>query len=69
MASEIEAKLKTLAMIIKFGHDLFDRKNLKEIAASAVNNSHSLLNFRSSALFRLQKNKKCDTASRKTVKI
>ena len=33
MASEIEAKLKTLAMIIKFGHDLFDRKNLKEIAA------------------------------------
>ena len=60
MASEIEAKLKTLAMIIKFGHDLFDRKNLKEIAASAVNNSHSLLNFRSSALFRLQKNKKCD---------
>lgn len=60
MANENDAKLKTLALIIKFGHDLFDGKDVKSIAAAAVSNSHTLLNFRSSSLFRLEKNRKCD---------
>lgn len=60
MANESEGKLKTLAMIIKFSNDLFDGKDIKSIAASAVNNSHILLNFRSSSLFRLNQNKKCE---------
>ena len=60
MTNESDGKLKTLAMIIKFGHDLFDGKDLKSIAAAAVSNSHALLNFRSSALFRLDRNKRCN---------
>ncbi|MBR2906324.1 MAG: HlyD family secretion protein [Lentisphaeria bacterium] len=60
MANESEAKLKTLALIIKFGHDLFDGKDVESIAAAAVSNSHALLKFRSSALFRLEKNRKCN---------
>ena len=38
-ANENDAKLKTLALIIKFGHDLFDGKDVKSIAAAAVSNS------------------------------
>lgn len=60
MANDSEAKLKLLALIIKFGHDLFDRKDLRSVAAAAVNNSHALLKFRSSAVFRQDKNKKCN---------
>lgn len=60
MSNESDAKLKTLALIIKFGHDLFDCKDIKSVAAAAVNNSHILLNFRSSSLFRLERNRKCD---------
>ena len=60
MPNESDAKIKTLALIIKFGHDLFGCKDVKSVAVSAVNNSHILLNFRSSALFKLHKNKSCE---------
>ena len=59
MTNESERKLKTLALIIKFGHDLFCSKDSAAVAATAVNNSHVLLNFRNSAVFRLSGNKKC----------
>lgn len=59
MANESEARLKTFAMIIKFGHDLFDGKDLKSTAAAAVNNSYQLLKFRSAALFRLDSARNC----------
>lgn len=58
MTNEIDSKIKTFALIIKFGHDLFERKDLKSISASAVNDSHLLLGFRSSAIFRLNGNRK-----------
>ena len=60
MTSESDAKLKTLALIVKFGHDLFDGKDVSGVAAAAVNNSYPLLKFRSSSIFRLKKNRKCD---------
>ena len=60
MPNESDAKIKTLALIIKFGHDLFGCKDVKSVAVSAINNSHILLKFRSSALFKLHKNKKCE---------
>lgn len=58
MKNEQDAKLKTFALMIKFSHDLFDEKDLQSIGACAVNNSHALLGFRSSALFRQYENKK-----------
>lgn len=58
MANENDAKAKTFALIIKFGHDLFEKKDMQSAAASAVNDSHILLGFRSSALYRLHDNKK-----------
>ena len=60
MTNESERKLKTLALIIKFGHDLFAGKDVGSIAAAAVNDSHVLLNFRNAAVFRLSENKKCN---------
>ena len=59
MANESDGRLKALALIIKFGHDLYQCKDLKSAASSAVNNSHGLLGFRSSALFRVSDHKKC----------
>lgn len=44
-------KVRTLALILKFGHDLFRCNSVENTAIEAVNNSHSLLKFRSSALY------------------
>lgn len=60
MANENDARVRTFALIIKFGHDLFACQDKDSIAAAAVNNSHALLRFRSSSLFRLHHNKRCD---------
>ena len=60
MANENDARLKTFALIIKFGHDLFEKKDLAGVAAAAVNDSRILLGFRSSAIYRMQDHKKID---------
>ena len=59
MANDSDGKLRALALIIKFGHDLYQCKDLKSAASAAVNNSHGLLGFRSSALFCVSDHKKC----------
>ncbi len=45
------AKLRVFAFVLKFGHDLFNAANFDEAAARAVNDSKTVLNFRSAALF------------------
>ena len=45
------AKLRTMAMILKLGHDLFDAKDFDDAALRVVNHSRVLLNFRSAAFF------------------
>jgi len=47
---DFSARLKALAFIIKFGHDLFSAKTFDDAAANVVNNSHSMLNFRTATL-------------------
>ena len=47
---DFAARLKALAFIIKYGHDLFSAKTFDDAAANVVNNSHSMLNFRTSTL-------------------
>ena len=49
----LSARLKAFALMLKFGHDLFDAKDFSETAALAVNNSRSLLNFRTASLLEL----------------
>ncbi len=52
MASdETAAKLRTFALILKLGNDLFNAADFMDAAAKAVNDSKILLNFRSAALF------------------
>lgn len=48
---DLMGRLKAFAFILKFGHDLFASENFSEAAGSAVNDSCSILNFKSSALF------------------
>ncbi|MBR6057163.1 MAG: efflux RND transporter periplasmic adaptor subunit [Victivallales bacterium] len=47
---DLSARLKALAFIIKYGHDLFSAKTFDDTAANVVNNSRSMLNFRTSVL-------------------
>ena len=47
---DFAARLKALAFIIKYGHDLFSAQTFDDAAANVVNNSHSMLNFRTSTL-------------------
>ena len=47
---ELTARLKALAFIIKFGHDLFNAQTHADAAANVVNNSRSMLNFRTATL-------------------
>lgn len=47
---ELSARLKAFALILKYGHDLFDAKNFEDAAAMTVNNSRALLNFRTATL-------------------
>ncbi len=54
MANEdLAARLKAIALILKYGHDLFGAGNFDDAAALAVNNSRSLLNFRTASLLEL----------------
>ncbi|MBO4527233.1 MAG: hypothetical protein J5743_06385, partial [Victivallales bacterium] len=39
-----------MAFIIKYGHDLFNARTFDDAAANVVNNSHSMLNFRTATL-------------------
>lgn len=50
---EMVNRLKGMALMIKFGHDLFHAKNFEEAAILAVNNSCSLLNFKGSSLIKM----------------
>ncbi|MBE6390372.1 MAG: HlyD family efflux transporter periplasmic adaptor subunit [Lentisphaerae bacterium] len=45
------AKLRTMALVLKLGHDLFGAADFDDAALRAVNDSRVLLNFRSAALF------------------
>ena len=49
----LSARLKAFALMLKFGHDLFDAKNFSDAAALAVSNSRTLLNFRTASLLEL----------------
>ncbi len=49
----LSARLKAFALMLKFGHDLFDAKDFRSAAALAVSNSRSLLNFRTASLLEL----------------
>lgn len=51
MGNDPDAKLKTFALMIKFGHDLFEKKDLFGVSSAAVNDSHILLGFRSSSIY------------------
>lgn len=54
MASEDAAsRLKTLAFMLKFGHDLFSAPDLETVAAMAVNDTRAVLAFRNAVLFEL----------------
>lgn len=52
--AELNSRLKAFALMLKFGHDLFNGKTLNDTAAMAVNNSRVLLNFRNGALFEFE---------------
>ncbi len=47
---ELTARLKAFALMMRFGHDLFQANDFSDAAALAVNNSRVLLNFKSSSL-------------------
>lgn len=47
------ARAKAFALMLKYGHDLFDAKTLEDAAALAVSNSRALLNFTTSTLVEL----------------
>lgn len=48
--SEMSARLKAFAIMLRFGHDLFNARDFAETAQQVVNNSHVLLNFKSASL-------------------
>ncbi len=48
--TELSAKLRTLAVIQRFTHDLFNARDFNEAATQAVNNSWTMLSFKSSSL-------------------
>ena len=50
---ELVSKLKAFALMLKFGHDLFDAATFRDTATLVVNNSRSLLNFRTATLLEL----------------
>lgn len=52
-SDDLTAKLKTFAMLLKFGHDLFDSDDISKAGAKAVNDSRILLKFNNSALFEI----------------
>lgn len=52
-SEELSARLKALAMMLKYGHDLFDAKSFSDAATLVVNNSQRLLNFRTSTLLEI----------------
>ena len=51
---ELASRLKTFALMLKFGHDLFEAGDYNSAAIQAVNDSVVLLNFKSAALFEMQ---------------
>ncbi len=48
--NELSSRLRAFAIILRFGHDLFGTKDFADAAAQVVNNSWTLLNFKSSVL-------------------
>ncbi len=58
MGSDVlAAKLKAFALMLKYGHDLFEAENFDDAAALAVNNSRLLLNFRTATLLEIDRGK------------
>ena len=51
---ETASRLKTFALMLKFGHDLFAAPDYDTAALQAVNDSMALLNFKSAAIFEVQ---------------
>ena len=49
----LSARLKAFALMLKYGHDLFEAKDFSTAAALAVSNSRTLLNFRTASLLEL----------------
>lgn len=47
---ELNARIKTFAVMLKFGHDLFNAPGFDDAAVMAVNNTHILLNYKSASL-------------------
>lgn len=48
------SRLKTLAFMLKFGHDLFSAPDIEAVAAMAASDSRTILAFRNSALFEIR---------------
>ena len=47
---EFAAKLKAFALMLKYGHDLFQAATFRDTATLVVNNSRTLLHFRTATL-------------------
>ena len=56
---DLAARLKTFALMLKFGHDLFNARDYNAAGLQAVNDATPLLNFKSSVLFEMQGGKAC----------
>ena len=52
------SKLKTVAFMLKFGHDLFSAPDIDAVAAMATNDTRTILAFRNAALFELGENRR-----------
>ena len=52
------SRLKTLAFMLKFGHDLFSAPDIDAVAAMATNDTRTILAFRNAALFELGENRR-----------
>ena len=59
------SRLKTLAFMLKFGHDLFSAPDIEAVAAMAASDSRTILAFRNSALFEIREKRKCNCRNQK----
>lgn len=53
-AEEASARLKAMAMVVRYGHDLFAAKDFGDAATAVVGNAKALLDYRTSALFEVR---------------
>ena len=54
---DLAARLKTFALMLKFGHDLFNARDYAAAGLQAVNDATPLLNFKSAVLFEMHSGK------------